>query len=298
MKSTSNREEWICIGEGDDVISGDDWGAPVATYTDLLSLHVDCESFAVDLPLDELSAYLEANGDSPTFDQSAFDSTEEFLAQLLGSFARLEHERWDAGQPGGSGVVVRFYIDQRAISQIRSILDRAEEYVRSWKEASGLAETISSYQSAKQFEVEERLVAADAEKVDADARRQADAEAWEQQLLQDVLSAAQDENAGPYVRLNFLVANRTVFFIDSGWWHSLKGDPRNVARSLEQNGLKIVRCKVLGTQKGWVPYFARTVPEQNGFGWDDESISLEATPIEFNPAMVSAWETHRGRPKC
>ena len=297
MKKQCQDEYWICIGEGDDVISGGDWGAPVASYTDLIYLHCHCESFDFDLPLDELSANLQSGGGGPIFDQLAFNTTEEFLTQLLGPYARLEHERWDGDQPGCSGFIVRFYVDQRALTQICSILDRAQEYIRSWKEASGLAEAISNFENAKRLEEQEKRVVADAKKANAEAQRQADVDAWEQQLLNDVLAATYDQNAKPYARLNFLVANGSVFFIESRWWHSLKGDPTKVAKSLETSGTIVVRCKVLGTSKGWIPYFARTAPEQSGLGWDDETLTLEASNIELNPAMRSAWEAYRSRNK-
>lgn len=297
MDKQTKDEDWICIGEGDDVISADECGAPVSSYSDLLSLHAECESFDLDLPLDGLSAFLRSNGVALIFDQLACDSTAAFLTQLLGPYARLEQKRWDGDQPGGSGIIVRVYVDQMALTQISSILDRAQDYIRSWKEASGLTETLSKFEHAKLLEESEKHVEAAAEKANIDARQLAEVEAWEQQLLIDVMSATQNQNAPPYARLNFLVANGVIFFIDSGWWHSLKGDPRNVVLKLETSGTGVVRCKVLGTSKGWIPYFARTAVEQCGLGWDDESLTLEANPIELNSIMIAAWEAYKGRHK-
>ncbi len=296
MGYNDDYDQWVCVGEGDDVISPDEWRSPVADYKHLLDLHNNGESFDFSLPLEELSVHLKSYGFSTVFEQDGFDSTEGFLTQLLFPHGRLEHEPWDSDSPGCSGVMVRFYIDRQALSQICGVLDRAEEFIKRWENESGLAEAIRDYKNTQCISAEANRTSAENAKVDRERQEQADAEAWEHQLLMDVISAIQNRDVQPYSRLNFLVANCTVFFIDNGWWHSLKGDPRNTALLLEASGTKIVRCKVLKSDKSWIPYFARTASEQKGLGWNDETLLLEAVQKEFNPAMISAWKAYRSFP--
>jgi hypothetical protein len=144
-----SSERWISIAEGDDGIAGDGWGAPVATYKHLLSLHNNCDSFAFELPLDELSDHLQGCGVSVRFDEVAFDSTHGMLEQLLAPHARIEYESWDADAPGCSGVYVRVFIDEAALPRICSILDKSEAFIVRWMDESGLCAAMRHYEEAE-----------------------------------------------------------------------------------------------------------------------------------------------------
>lgn len=293
MDHNDDFDQWLCVGEGNDVISYDEWCSPVADYKHVLALHNNGESFDFSLPLEELSAHLKLYGFSTVFDQDGLSSTEGFLTQLVAPHGRLEQESWDSDSPGCSGVTVSFYIDRQALSHVCGVLDRADKFIERWENESGLAEAIRNYENTKCISAEANRTSAENAKVDWQRQKQADAAAWEHQLLVDVISAIQNKVVQPYSRLNFLVANNTVFFIDNGWWHSLKGDPRNTALLLEDMGTKLVRCKVLKSDKSWIPHFARTANEQKGLGWNDETLLLETVQKELNPAMISAWKTLR-----
>jgi hypothetical protein len=293
----TDSERWICIAEGDDGIARDGWAALMATYKHLLSLHNNCDSFAFELPLDELSDYLQSCGVSALFDEVAFDSTHGMLEQLLAPHARVEYESWDADAPGCSGVYVRVFIDEAALPQVCAILDKSEAFIARWMDESGLSAAIRHYEEAENIARMNAVRAAALEKADRERKDQDEVDAWEQKLLAEVLGARQSQHAQPYCRLNFLVANDAIFFLDTGWWHSLKGDPRNVALHLERQGIDVVRCKVVISKKGWIPYFGRTAQEQRGLGWDDETLLPEALSPEMNQSMMSAWNAYKVKAK-
>lgn len=268
-------EEWLCVAEGEDTIELSGWGAPISLYPEILRLHNDCESFGFEPPLEELKALLGANGMSIEFSASAYSTTEQFLADILGQNFRLELEHWDSGQPSCSGVSIRAYVRSASIPEICRVLDEVKDYLDDWSHSSGLTSQLDDFEQAKQC---------------VDAIENHRTHRWEDDLYTSVVASVDSASQAPYCRLNFLVVDGTVFFIDSGWWHSLGGDPMNVAQRLVNDGVRVVRCKVLSARKGWVPYFARTAPEQKGFGWWDESLVLQAASEVEQKEMMSAWQ--------
>jgi hypothetical protein len=267
-------EEWLCVAEGEGVIELSGWGQPISLYPEVLRLHNDCESFGFEPPLEELKALLGGNGISIEFSTSAYSTIEQFLADILGQNFRLDLEHWDSGQPSCSGASIRAYVRSASVPEICRVLDVVRDYLEEWRHSSGLKAQLDAFERAEQC---------------VDAKGNHDAHQWESDLYASIVASVDSASQVPYCRLNFLVVDRTVFFINSGWWHSLGGDPMNVAQRLVNDGVRVVRCKVLRTKKGWVPYFARTAPEQKGFGWWDESLVLQAASETEQEEMMSAW---------
>jgi len=268
-------DEWLCVAEGEDVIELSGWGEPISLYPEVLRLHNDCESFGFEPPFEELKALLGGNGISIGFSASAYSTTEQFLAEILGQNFRLDLEHWDSDQPGCSGTTVRAYVRSASVPDICKVLDVVRDYLEEWRHSSGLKAQLDDFERANKS---------------IGAKGGHDTHQWENDLYVSIVASVDSASQVPYSRLNFLVVDRTVFFIDSGWWHSLGGDPMNVAQRLVNDGVRVVRCEVVKTEKGWVPYFARTAPEQKGFGWWDESLVLQAASEVEQKEMMSAWK--------
>jgi hypothetical protein len=120
--------------------------------------------------------------------------------------------------------------------------------------------------------------------------------AWEAALRDEIRLHVTDAGGAPFARFNFLVHAGRVFFIDiAGWWHSVPGDARKVARRLRAEGVAVASVRLLHSDAKHTPYFGRARDEEKGRGWNDPTIFLRAAKPGDEAAMGAAWDAHRAR---
>ena len=116
---------------------------------------------------------------------------------------------------------------------------------------------------------------------------------WEDQLFNQVLVATHQKSSMAFCRFNFLVHNSIVFYLDRGWWHSTKGSVSAVAERLERTeNVTLVRCKVVKTRFGWIPYFGRRREEELVVGWRETGIEVTAA-TRWTAPLLEAMHAER-----
>jgi len=117
---------------------------------------------------------------------------------------------------------------------------------------------------------------------------------WESALRDAVLSRRRTWDPKPFARFNFLVVAGRIFFIDTaGWWHTVPGDARKVARSLRASRIPVTSVAIVRSDAKWTPYFGRKRDEERGHGWNDPTIVLRATRPADEAAVQGALLAHR-----
>jgi hypothetical protein len=278
------KQRYVLVGEGDNGISSHDWRKPISDYPALLSIHSECESAGLGFPVDGLSDYLLRQGliKNRLGHEAAYD-LQTLLEALLQERLDVQRTRYDHDMPGASGVYYKAYLDTSRMDQVSAILDAVDEFLLDWQESPSVSSALRGASASLQ---DSRRTVAQAKESSEQShleRIQRDQRVWEDELYQQIQSELTRNSLKAFARLHFLVFNGKVLFLDrQGWWHSIKGDPHKVARSLMESGVPLIRVAVKYSNKGWIPHFARTQAEERGLGWFDKTIELDGGSSEVN----------------
>ena len=282
--------EFKLVAQGQDLISIDDWGPPISDYPGLLDLHIEAESFGVPFPLRELSEHLIAARllEAPLADRAREDF-QPFLEELLKDDFMSVTKLWETDMPGGSSFYVKAYIRKGRLRKVRPLLKASLQFLNEWRVK--LEAGKASKNKEPKVQVASRI---------SDLAKVAEIKAakWEDELSEQIIEQYNLRSTVSFSRLNFLVFDANIFFLDCGWRHSIGGSPRKVADRLKQSGLPVVYVSVLKSSSGWSPYFARSRPEELGLGWHDASIELDAGSLALNNLMVVARSKFAPEPRA
>lgn len=276
----NNMGKFKLIAQGQDSISSDEWGPPISDYPGLLDIHVEAEGFGVRFPLRELSEHLIAAGllEAPLADRAQADF-QTFLEELLKDDFMSVTKLWETDMPGGSSFYVKAYLRKGRLRNIRPLLKASLQFLNGWR---------VKLSAGKPSKHKEPKVQATSPNFNHKKVAENTAAKWEDELYKQIIEQYHLRSTISFSRLNFLVFDANIFFLDCGWWHSIGGSPRKVADRLKQSGLPVVYVSVLKCARGWIPYFARSRPEELGLGWHDAGIELDAGSLALNNLMVIA----------
>jgi hypothetical protein len=261
MVKTSKK--YRIVGRGDDVIC--DWYTPLTDYHSLINALTHCEEIGVKFPIQELISYLIQRGygvkDSGSY---SILSTEDLFEALLYPHFRISNEAWGGDSPGRSGVYKTAYLELGHTKEIRKILKESEQFIFDWLE---LSEVNEPYVTSI-IKIDSLSKQATQENNETIIRRQQ----WEDSLFNQVEIAVKGNQE--LTKLNYLVFQGVIFYLNRSWWHSLVGSVENVTNRLRSAGFQVIDIEVTSTQIGWIPYFARHNDEEPNLGWDEKTIKI------------------------
>ena len=277
------RKRTRIVGRDDENSGNWEWQKPLTDYWTVLDISKECESNGMRLPMPALLEYMRARGiPLPRIRASRSWSTGDLLACILEPYLSTDVARFDADMPGFSGSAAVAVLTLGHTRDVRRRLRIAQKFLETWSASSGLnkrVEIADQRRDAERRESESRKAREHAAMVLREEERKlaaADAVArWEEQLHAEVSNALKQRGSDPYCRLNFLVHEGVVFFLQRGWWHTLPGNPHNVAAALEAHGVPLVRLAVTRTGFGHIPYFGRRHAEEPCVGWGERSLEVE-----------------------
>ena len=275
----NTTKKYRIVGQGDDVIN--DWHTPLADYHLLINALAHCEEIGVEFPIRELISFLIQRGygvkDSGSY---SISSAEDLFEALIHPHFRISNEAWGGDSPGRSGLYKTAYLELGHTKEIRKILKESEQFMIDWLELS----EVDKPHNILIIKVDSFTKQATQENNETEIRRQQ----WEDSLFNQVESAVKGNQE--LTRLNYLVFQGVIFYLNRSWWHSLGGSVENVTKKLRSAGFQVVDIEVISTQIGWIPYFARHKEEEPNLGWDEKTIKLNC-PKEW----VKQLDTARGK---
>jgi hypothetical protein len=274
MIKTSKKHR--IVGLGDDVI--DDWRSPLADYNLLINSLAHCDEVGIDFPIKDLTTFLIKRGfDLKESDSYSILSSEDMFEAILNPHLRISNEGWGGDSPGRSGVYKTAYLELGHTREIRKILKQAEKFMVNWIESTSDKKARNSL-AIKTNVVTKQNTQNDNE---TEIRRQQ----WEDDLFNQLEIAVKRNQR--LIRLNYLVFQGVIFYLDRSWWHSLVGSVKNVTNRLRTAGFKVIDVEVISTKIGWIPYFARHNEEEKNLGWNEKTIIINC-PKEWASQLNEA----------
>lgn len=275
MRKTSKKHR--LVGWGDDGIS--EWRSPLADYYSL-SIAIDyCEQVGVDFPIKKLISTLIKSGFNIKASRAySITSTADIFEALLKPYFRVDYERWGGDSPGRSGVYQTAFLQLGHTKELRKILKQADGFIADWLDSTGVnkeyaALMIKTNVSTKPIPFQESKQAGNLQ------------QQWEDELFNQVEIAVKADQK--LIRLNYLVFQGVIFYLNRSWFHSLTGSVENVTNRLRGAGFKVVDIEVVSTYVGWIPYYARRNKEELHIGWNEKTIKINC-PDEWKDQLEKA----------
>jgi hypothetical protein len=283
-----SKIRWKKIGEGDDFISEDDWSQPISDYPNLLQIVNICESEEQSFPDVELTKHLKS------FDiyaeiRSLPVCTEDLLEDILGENFCVSSESWGGESPGQSGFYRTAKIRIGRFREIRRRLAAAEKFITVW--SNNVELKINSTSQSVRPQLKAKIKSSSNPPQSTGTSQEIKQQKWQKEIVEKIIEAIRDKKV--YCRLNFLVYDGIVFFLDTSWWHST-GDTQGVADVLIGQGLPLIKCNVIETQRGWIPHFSRRKEEEDGLGWNEPTLKVEVSDKNFDATkLAKAMQAHK-----
>ena len=275
MKKTSKKHR--VVGQGDDVIS--EWLSPLADYHSLTIALDYCEQVGVDFPIKELISTLIKSGLNIKAARSySITSTADIFETLLKPYFKVDYERWGGDSPGRSGVYQTAYLQLGHTKELRKILKQADEFITDWLDSTGVNKEYAALEIKTKTSTKPTL---SHETSQTEILQQH----WEDELFNQVKIAVQGNQQ--LIRLNYLVFQGVIFYLNRSWWHSLTGSVENVTDRLRGAEFKVVDIEVVSTNVGWIPYFARRNKEEPNIGWNEKTLKINC-PHQWKDQLEKA----------
>lgn len=269
-----NPKKHRVVGQGDDVIS--EWLSPLADYHSLTIALDYCEQVGVNFPIKELISTLIKSGLNIKAARSySITSTADIFETLLKPYFRVDCERWGGDSPGRSGVYQTAYLQLGHTKELRKILKQADEFITDWLDSTGVNKEYAALEIKTKISTKQTF----SQEINQTENLQ---QQWEDKLFNQVETAVKKNKQ--LIRLNYLVFQGVIFYLNRSWWHSLIGSVENVANRLRSTGLKVVDIEVVSTDVGWIPYFARRNKEEPNIGWNEKTLKINC-PHEWSDQL-------------
>ena len=275
MKKTSKKHR--VVGQGDDVIS--EWLSPLADYHSLTIALDYCEQVGVDFPIKELISTLIKSGLNIKAARSySITSTADIFETLLKPYFRVDYERWGGDSPGRSGVYQTAFLQLGHTKELRKILKQADGFIADWLDSTGVSKEYAALMI--KTNVSTKPISFQESKQSENLQQQ-----WEDELFNQVEIAVKANQK--LIRLNYLVFQGVIFYLNRSWFHSLTGSVENVTNRLRVAGFKVVDIEVVSTYVGWIPYYARRNKEELHIGWNEKTLKIDC-PHEWKDQLERA----------
>lgn len=270
-KSTKFR----VVGEGDDAISN--WHSPLAEYHSLTVALDYCEQANVEFPIKNLISTLINLGFNFKKARSySITSSVDIYEVILHPYFKIENKKWGGDSPGRSGVYQTAYLQLGHTRELRKILKQTDKFLNEWLKSSVVIKENEDFKIKINASTKSTL---------PQITNKNTQQLWEDELFNQVEVAVKGNQK--LTRLNYLVFQGVIFYLNRSWWHSLTGSVKNVTNRLRSAGFEVVDIEVVSTEIGSIPYFARRNEEEPNIGWNEKNLKINC-PQEWSKKLESA----------